>query len=148
MMGSVETGESSPAKAPPPSESLVVLSTVGTSDDAERIARSLVESRLAACVNVLPGLTSIYRFEGAVERDAEVLLLIKTRRDTFEALRQALVAMHPYAVPEVVALRVEAVHEPYRAWLDENVRPHSPTVSPRDTGQRGGPSRRPRPDSR
>jgi periplasmic divalent cation tolerance protein len=103
------------------SERLVVLSTVARAEDAERIARALVERRLAACVNVLPGLVSFYRWKGAIERDAEQLLVIKTRRDRFEALREAIVALHPYEVPEIVALPVEAGHAPYLAWLDEAV---------------------------
>jgi len=100
---------------------VVALSTVGSREDAERIARSLVERRLAACVSVVPGLVSIYRWKGSVERDEERLLVIKTRVDAVEALREALVAMHPYEVPELVVLPVEAGHAPYLAWLDESV---------------------------
>jgi periplasmic divalent cation tolerance protein len=104
------------------SERIVVLSTVERAEDAERIARALVERGLAACVNVLPGLTSIYRWKGAVERADERLLLIKTRAERFAALRDALVALHPYEVPEVLALPVAFGHAPYLAWLDENTR--------------------------
>jgi periplasmic divalent cation tolerance protein len=99
----------------------VALSTVGTAEDAERIARSLVERRLAACVNVVPGVVSIYRWKGGICRDEERLLVIKTRLERLPALREALVALHPYDVPELVALAVEAGHEPYLAWLDESV---------------------------
>jgi periplasmic divalent cation tolerance protein len=105
------------------SERLVVLSTVARAEDAERIGRALVERGLAACVNVVPGLVSIYRWKGQVEREEERLLLIKTRRESFGALREALVALHPYEVPEVVALGIEDGHPPYLAWLDENSRP-------------------------
>ena len=105
------------------SERLLVLSTVARAEDGERIARALVERGLAACVNVLPGLVSIYRWKGAVEREEERLLVIKTRRDTFAALRDALVALHPYEVPEVIALPIVDGHAPYLAWLDENSRP-------------------------
>jgi periplasmic divalent cation tolerance protein len=101
---------------------LVVLSTVAGGEDAERIARSLVERRLAACVNVVAGLTSVYRWKGAIEAEQERLLVIKTRADRFEALRAAIVSLHPYEVPEVIALPVAAGHEPYLAWLDENVK--------------------------
>jgi periplasmic divalent cation tolerance protein len=101
---------------------LVVLSTVGTAEDAERIARELVERGLAACVNVLPAVTSIYRWKGKLERE-ERLLLIKTRADRFAALRDALVALHPYEVPEVLALPVADGHAPYLQWLDASVRP-------------------------
>ena len=102
------------------SERLVALSTVATAEDAERIARALVERGLAACVNVVPGLVSIYRWKGEVQRDGELLLVIKTRADRFEAMREALVAMHPYEVPELIALPIGAGHAPYLAWLDEN----------------------------
>ena len=104
------------------SERLVVLSTVAGAEDAERIARAVVERGLAACVNVLPQVTSIYRWKGALERDEERLLVMKTTADRFEALRQAVVELHPYEVPEVIALRIQAGHEPYLAWLDESCR--------------------------
>ena len=102
-------------------DALVALSTVGSADDAQRIARALVERRLAACVNVVPGLTSVYAWKGAVETDQELLLVIKTRRARFEALRAALVELHPYEVPELIALPVEAGHGPYLDWLTANV---------------------------
>jgi periplasmic divalent cation tolerance protein len=99
---------------------LVALSTVANAQDAERIARSLVERGLAACVNVVPGLVSVYRWQGQVERESELLLVIKTRAERFEALREALVALHPYEVPELIALPIQAGHAPYLAWLDAN----------------------------
>jgi periplasmic divalent cation tolerance protein len=99
---------------------VVVLCTVGGAEDAERIARELVERRLAACVNVVPGLVSIYRWKGRVERDEERLLLIKTRAERFLELKAALVALHPYELPEVLALPVQAGHEPYLDWIDES----------------------------
>lgn len=105
------------------SERIVVLSTVARAEDAERIGQALVARGLAACVNVVPGLVSIYRWKGEVERAEERLLLIKTRRESFAALREALVALHPYEVPEVLALPIEDGHAPYLAWLDENSRP-------------------------
>jgi periplasmic divalent cation tolerance protein len=104
------------------SERVLVLSTVARAEDGERIGRALVERGLAACVNVVPGLVSIYRWKGAVEREEERLLLIKTRRERFAALREALVALHPYEVPEVLALPIEDGHAPYLQWLDENTR--------------------------
>jgi periplasmic divalent cation tolerance protein len=103
------------------SDHLVVLSTVGRAEDAERIGRALVEGGLAACVNVLPAVTSIYRWKGKLEQEEERLLVIKTRADRFEALREALVALHPYEVPEVLALPVAAGHAPYLEWLDASL---------------------------
>ena len=103
------------------SERVVAFSTVGTAEDAERIARALVERRLAACVNVVPGVVSVYRWKGEVCRDEELLLVIKTRAERLPALREALVALHPYEVPELVALPIESGHPPYLDWLDESV---------------------------
>lgn len=103
------------------SDHLVVFSTVGRAEDAERIGRALVEGGLAACVNVLPAVTSIYRWKGKLEKEEERLLVIKTRADRFDALREALVALHPYEVPEVLALPVVDGHQPYLDWLDDNV---------------------------
>ena len=96
---------------------IVVLCTVPDAATGRRLAHVLVEQRLAACVNVVPGLTSIYRWQGEVHQDDEELLVIKTRRTLFDALRTRLVAEHPYDVPEVVALPVAAVHAAYARWL-------------------------------
>jgi periplasmic divalent cation tolerance protein len=100
---------------------ILALSTVATSEDAERIATALVERGLAACVNVVPGVVSVYRWKGVIHRDEERLLVIKTRGERFEALREALVSLHPYEVPELIALPIEGGHPPYLAWLDESV---------------------------
>ena len=100
---------------------VVVLSAVGTAEDAERIARALVDRRVAACVNVLPGVTSFYRWKGEIARDAEWLLVMKTTAARFEALREAVVELHPYDVPEVVELPIERGHGPYLDWIDQSV---------------------------
>ena len=100
-----------------PPEFLVVLVTAPTPERAAELARALVEERLAACGNVVPGVRSIYRWEGKVEDEAEALLVLKTTRARFEALRDRVLALHPYQVPEVLALRVEAGSERYLAWV-------------------------------
>jgi periplasmic divalent cation tolerance protein len=102
---------------------VVAFSTVARAEDAERIAHALVEQRVAACVNIVSGITSVYRWKGRLEKDEERLLVIKTRRDRIEALRLALLAVHPYEVPELVVLPVEAGHLPYLTWIDESVAP-------------------------
>lgn len=84
---------------------------------ASRIAAALVDEALAACVSRLPGLSSTWRWEGAVQEGAEILLLIKTRAERFAALEARVVALHPYAVPELVALPIERGHAPYLDWL-------------------------------
>ena len=105
------------------SEALVVITTVERLEDGERLARRLVEERLAACVQILPPMTSIYRWEGQVERAAEHLLLIKTTREAYEPLAAALRAQHPYQTPELIALPVTAGSPDYLAWLFDSVRP-------------------------
>ena len=98
-------------------DALVVLVTAPDPEKAAKIARVLVEERLAACGNVLSGLRSIYRWEGKVQDEREALLLLKTTRARFEALRARVLALHPYQVPEVIALPVEAGSAPYLAWI-------------------------------
>jgi periplasmic divalent cation tolerance protein len=105
------------------SEHVLALSTVGKREDADRLARALVEARLAACVNIVPGLTSVYRWKDAVESDPEHLLVIKTRRDRLDDMRTALLAQHPYEVPELVVLPIEGGSPAYLAWLDAAVAP-------------------------
>lgn len=98
-------------------DALVVLVTAPSPEAAAELARALVGERLAACGNVVPGLRSIYRWEGKVHDDAEALLVLKTTRARFEALRDRVLALHPYDVPEVIALPVEAGSARYLAWI-------------------------------
>jgi periplasmic divalent cation tolerance protein len=100
---------------------VVALSTAPSADKAAEIARTLVEERLAACVNILPAVRSIYRWKGELCDDAEALCVIKTRADRVEALRERLIALHPYEVPELIVLDVVSGHTPYLAWIDESV---------------------------
>ncbi|MBI2495744.1 MAG: divalent-cation tolerance protein CutA [Candidatus Omnitrophica bacterium] len=102
-------------------ELLVVLVTCPTCAIARRLASTLVEERLAACVNALPGVESIFRWQGKVERCREVLLLIKTTARRFERLRRAVMALHPYDVPEIIALPIVAGHRPYLRWVRSSV---------------------------
>ena len=90
---------------------------------ADGIARELVRRRVCACVNVVPGLRSVYTWQGAVEEDGESLLVIKTRADRFRALERAVAEVHPYEVFELIATRVEAGNEAYLRWLDDSVSP-------------------------
>jgi len=99
---------------------LIAYCCVPDQDVADRIARAVVEEGLAACVNRLPGVVSTYRWEGQTRVDAELLLLIKTTRARFEALRARIVALHPYELPEVIAVDVALGHEPYLAWLTQS----------------------------
>lgn len=103
------------------SEPLVVLCTVPNAPVAETLASALVEARLAACVNVIGGVVSVYRWEGAVQRDDELMLVVKTTREAFAELEARIHALHPYEVPEVIALSIEAGSERYLRWLDAQV---------------------------
>ncbi len=103
-------------------DKIVVLSTCGSEEEAGRIASVLVERRLAACVNLLPNMRSVYRWKGAVESAAECLLVIKSSRDRFEALRAALEAAHSYELPEALALTVVDGSPAYLEWLDASLR--------------------------
>jgi len=100
---------------------VIVLTTVGTAFDVAVLARELVEQRLAACVNIIPRIESIYRWQGRIETDAEQLLLIKTTAERVEALRERLTARHPYEVPEFVVIQMDDVGGPWREWLIESV---------------------------
>jgi periplasmic divalent cation tolerance protein len=98
-------------------ETVVVFSTAPSADEAERIARALLESRLVACASLVPGVTSLYRWQGAVQRDAEVLMVMKTRRGRVAELLRRLPALHPYEVPEAVVLPIEAGLPAYCRWV-------------------------------
>ncbi len=96
----------------------LLLSACPDAASAEHIATALVEERLAACVTVLPGARSVYRWQGAVERADECVLLVKARADDYPALERRLLALHPYDVPELLALPVLAGNPAYLAWLE------------------------------
>ncbi len=104
-------------------EAVVVLVTAPTVESAAEMARALVEEGLAACGNVVPGVRSIYRWAGEIHDDPEVVLLLKTERRLVAALKERLPALHPYQVPELLALPVEDGLSPYLAWLAASVRP-------------------------
>ena len=91
--------------------------------DAEALARALVEARVAACVNLLPQLRSVYRWQDAIETAHETLLLIKYPADAFDALRDAVLARHPYELPEVIAVPLRDAHAPYLDWILASCRP-------------------------
>ena len=103
------------------SDAIVVFMTASSADEARRIAQQLVESQLAACVQLLPEIESIYRWNGEVQREKEVLILVKTTADNFAQLDQSVRAIHSYETPEIVAVRISDISEPYRAWLNESI---------------------------
>ena len=97
----------------------IVLSTAGSEQEAHKIAHLLVKRRLAACVNILPRVQSIYRWKGEIESAQEWLLLIKTRADKFPAVRDAIGEVHSYEVPECIVLEIEDGSLPYLQWLEK-----------------------------
>lgn len=102
-------------------EDVVVVLVTAPEAEAPRIARALVERRLAACVNLVSGVRSVYRWQGAIEDGVETLMLLKTTRTGFEALRAGVRELHPYSVPEILALPVGAGDPPYLRWVAEGV---------------------------
>ena len=97
----------------------IVFSTAGSEQEAHKIAHILVKRRLAACVNILPQVQSIYRWKGEIESAQEWLLLIKTRADKFPAVRDAIGELHSYEVPECIVLEIEDGSLPYLQWLEK-----------------------------
>jgi len=105
-------------------DKIVVLVTCGSAKEARRIARSVVEQRLAACGNILEvPVRSIYRWKGRIESAKESLLVIKSSRMRFVALQDAIRKLHSYDVPEIIALPIERGSRDYLAWLAESIRP-------------------------
>ena len=103
-------------------DKLVVLVTCASAAEARRIARAVVQARLAACVNILPGMvTSIYRWKGKVESSKERLLLIKTSRKCLVKLRAEVERLHSYDIPEFIALPISVGSPAYLAWIEENL---------------------------
>jgi periplasmic divalent cation tolerance protein len=99
---------------------VLALSTAPDAEQAARIGRALVDERLIACANLLPGVTSIYRWQGQVQQEGEVMLVMKTRRSRVRRLKERLSQLHPYQVPELVVTEVADGLEPYCRWvLDE-----------------------------
>ncbi len=102
---------------------LLVYMTAPDAETAQRIGRALVERRLAACVNILPGMRSMYWWDGAVQSESETAFLAKTAADRYEALQACLLEMHPYEVPCVVALSIDRGYEPFLRWVEAQTAP-------------------------
>jgi periplasmic divalent cation tolerance protein len=95
----------------------IIFCTCPDKDTAEKIASLLVENNVAACVNIVPNITSIYRWQGQLERAEEVLLLIKARQDTYAALETLIKTHHPYQLPEIIAVAIERGLPDYLNWI-------------------------------
>lgn len=104
-------------------DKIVVFSACGTADEAALVARRLIERRVAACVNIVPGVRSIYRWQGAIEDASEWTLMIKTRRSLFERLKHELEQVHSYQTPEIIAVPVVEGSVAYLDWIDRETAP-------------------------
>jgi periplasmic divalent cation tolerance protein len=104
------------------SNELIVLVTTPNKDEAASIADALVSQRLAACVNIIPAIESIYRWEGKVTHDSEALMIIKTTDERYLELERRVKELHSYSIPEVVAVKIERVSSDYLKWLNESLR--------------------------
>ena len=104
-------------------EHCIVLCMVPDAATGEQLAQRLVEERLAACVNMLPAITSIYRWQGNIQKDAECLLIIKSRRDRFATLCETVRELHPYELPEIIAVPLIDGLPAYLSWIDQNLEP-------------------------
>ena len=96
----------------------LVLCSVPNRETAEHIAETLVSEQLAACVNIIPGIVSIYRWKEAIEKDGELLLLIKTTRNMYESLEHRIQALHPYELPEIIAVSIQTGQTDYIKWIE------------------------------
>jgi len=101
------------------SQHQICLCTCPDEETAQSLATSLVEANLAACVNILPAVQSVYKWKGILEKDQEVLLLIKTQQHRFSEIESHILARHPYELPEIIAVPIEAGLKPYLQWIDD-----------------------------
>ncbi len=104
----------------------VVFITAGSAAEAERIAEALIGERLAACCTIVPNVTSVYRWQGALHHDGELLLVCKSAVHLFPALERRVIALHSYEVPEIIAMPVASVSAPYLAWMTDTLAPEDP----------------------
>lgn len=102
-------------------DKVLVLTTAGSDEEARKIAHALVEHKLAACVNIVPRIHSVYRWQGKVESGEEFLLIVKTTRGHEEAVRSAIKGLHSYELPECIVVAIESGSQKYLQWISESV---------------------------
>ncbi len=98
---------------------IIAITTTGSREEAEKIAAELVESRLAACVNIISDVLSVYKWKGQIARDREWLLIIKTRQELFDQLKAKIRELHSYQLPEAIAIELAAGDSSYLSWIDQ-----------------------------
>lgn len=107
----------------PAKDAIVVFMTAANGEEATRLAELLIGAHLAACVQILPEMESVYRWQGKIERQSEILLIVKTTTDKFADLEREVRALHSYDTPEIVAVPIVAGSTPYLEWLDDSLKP-------------------------
>ncbi|MCP4136221.1 MAG: divalent-cation tolerance protein CutA [bacterium] len=103
-------------------EYCVIFCTVSSKEEGRKIAEKLLQEKLAPCLNIVDGITSLYTWKGEVCDEPEFLCIIKTRKSLFEKVREAIISVHSYEVPEVIQLPIEAGHAPYLQWISDNTK--------------------------
>jgi periplasmic divalent cation tolerance protein len=106
----------------PDSKYIVILSTAGTLEEASKIASELVSAHLVACVNLVPGIQSIYWWNNAVQKDQEILMIIKTESRNFEEVKRVILSVHSYEVPELISIPVDGGSKKYLEWIDQTLK--------------------------
>lgn len=104
------------------SEYILIFSTISSKDEADKLAKTLVDQKLAACVNIIRGISSIYEWKDKICIDDEILLLIKSRKDLFDEIKSAIISLHPYELPEIISIPIIDGLDPYLKWIDENTK--------------------------
>jgi len=103
-------------------KSIIVYCTVPSPESAEQIAVKLIQHKIAACCNIIPGLTSIYSWEGKIEKDSELLLMIKSTEENYKKIENEIINLHPYEVPEIISLEVNEGSREYLNWIHQNTK--------------------------
>ena len=104
-------------------EFIVIFCTVSPKEEAKNIAKAIIEKKLAACANIIEGITSIYEWEGEICTEEECLMIIKTKKKIFSRIKEEIVSLHPYEVPEIISLPITEGLESYLSWVDKNTNP-------------------------
>lgn len=103
-------------------KSIIVYCTVPSPESAEQIAVKLIQHKIAACCNIIPGLTSIYSWEGKIEKDSELLLMIKSTEENYKKIENEIINLHPYEVPEIISLEINEGSREYLNWIHQNTK--------------------------
>ena len=102
-------------------DNIIIISNTNSIENAKLIANTLVDKKLAACVNIIPKIISVYRWQNKIENDDEITLLIKTKKELFTAVQFEIEKLHPYDIPEIISIKIEDGNNDYLDWLNQNL---------------------------